>query len=251
MKDRKCHANAAPTKKVIKAKKNVTFELIRNQQLSEINESMESLITRISELNNEFSTLREELIKVKNENCQLKQIINLRIYKTNASEQYGRRKNLQIHGILESADNNDDSENILFQIATILKIKLDVYDLQMARRIGKERKYKPRPVIVRFVNYKKRNEFMFQKSKPKDNQVFPKAFITENLTLLRAKLLNYVKNHCEKKFALCHTINGNIRMKKSVECDYESSTSEKDQGIEDWLVTSTPADLFKLDIDVD
>ena len=160
-----------------------------NKGLSEINESMKTLVTQISELNNEFSTLRKELIKVKNENFQLKQII-IGIYKSNASEQYGRRKNLQMHGIPQSAEGNDDGENILFQIATILKIKLDIYDVQMACRVGKERRNKPRPVIVRFVNYKRRNEFIFQKSKLKDNKVFPKAFITENLASLRAKLLN-------------------------------------------------------------
>ena len=82
---------------------------------------------------------------------------------------------------------------------------------------------------------------MFQKSELKNN----KDFITQDLAPLQDKLLNYMKNYCEKKFVLCHTINRNIRMKKSAECDDESSPNEEDQGIGNWLVISTPDDLFK------
>ena len=79
------------------------------------------------------------------------------MYKTDALEQYGRKKNLQIHKISESANNNDDGENIAFQVAEILKIKLDVYNMQRAHCIGKEKRNKSHPVIVRFINYKKIN----------------------------------------------------------------------------------------------
>ena len=55
----------------------------------------------------------------------------------------------------------------------------------------------PRPVIARFVNYKKRNEFIYTKSKLKDLEGYTYAFITEDLTPLRSKLLHYIKANCE------------------------------------------------------
>ena len=146
------------------SKKECEFQASTNQQLSKINETLKIPIVQISELKNDVSTLRGELTKVGNENCQLKQIIKVGIYKADALEQYGCKENLQIHGILESADNSD-GEKIAFQIVKILIIKLNVFDVQKAHHIGKEWRNKLRPVFMRFVNYKKINQFMFQKSK--------------------------------------------------------------------------------------
>ena len=94
-------------------------------------------------------------------------------------------------------------------------------DLQIyVHRIGVKktsRNAKPRPVIVRFVSYQKRNEFLFEKSKLKKSMHFGNAFITEDLTPLRSKLLRYVKKECDNDFVLCHSYNGKIRMKKSAQ----------------------------------
>ena len=73
---------------------------------------------------------------------------------------------------------------------------------------------------------------------------------TEDVTPLRSKLLNYVKNHCDGEFVLCHTYNGRIRMKKSARKHGNLLTDEKDEGVGEWLMVSSPDDLFKLDIDV-
>jgi len=56
---------------------------------------------------------------------------------------------------------------------------------------------------------------MFLKSKLRSSEQFKDIFIAEDLTPMRAKLLNYIKDECKNDFVLCHTINGKIRMKKS------------------------------------
>ena len=58
---------------------------------------------------------------------------------------------------------------------------------------------------------------IFSKSKLKEcnDEKFKNAFITEDLTPLRSKLLNYMKNDCEGKLFFCHTCNSRIRRKKS------------------------------------
>ena len=54
-------------------------------------------------------------------------------------------------------------------------------------------KTKSRPIIVRFVSYKKRTEFLFCKAEIKKSPKFPNTYITEDLTQLRYKLLNMLK----------------------------------------------------------
>ena len=67
----------------------------------------------------------------------------------------------------------------------------------------------------------------------------------------RSKLLNYVKNDCEGKFVLCHTSNDRIRMKKSAIAQSVLTDGSKDEGTANWIVISSPEDLFRLDINVD
>ena len=102
------------------------------------------------------------------------------------------------------------------------------------------------------VSYKKRSEFLFAKSnlRKSTDEKFKTAFITEDITPLRSKLLNYVKNHCDGEFVLCHTYNGRIRMKKSARKHGNLLTDGKDEGVGEWLMVSSLDDLFKLDIDV-
>ena len=71
------------------------------------------------------------------------------------------------------------------------------------------------------------------------------------MTPLRAKLLHYIKHHCEDKFVLCHTINGKIRFKKfTVKEGLPLDDNGKDPGTGKWM-TVTSDELFKVGIDID
>ena len=112
---------------------------------------------------------------------------------------------------------------------------------------------KPRPIIARFVKCKHRNDVLFSKSKLQEcnDEKFKNAFITEDLTPLRSKLLNYVKNECDGKFVLCHTYNGRIRMKRSAREQGVLTNGNNNEGTGNWIGISSPDDLFHHDIDVD
>ena len=127
--------------------------------------------------------------QVKAENVRLKQALNMTNYKLDELEQYGRRETSRIHGIQESPNNKDDGEDIVLNIAKILGIELNGNDIQRAHRLGKKKKSptaKPRPIIARFVSYKMKSEFLYAKKKMKENAIYKSAFITEDLTPLRA-----------------------------------------------------------------
>ena len=126
-------------------------------------------LTTIKTLVQEVKTLKEDLkvsnLKVKNleiENARLKKATNFTLCKLDALEQYGRRENLRIYCVPKTNNNNDDGEDVVLRIAKFLQINLQGMDIQRAHRLGKKTKNierKPRPVIARFVSFKKGMRF--------------------------------------------------------------------------------------------
>ena len=85
---------------------------------------------------------------------------------------------------------------------------------------------------------------MYTKSLLKESSVYENACIAKDLTPLRARLLNYVKEECDGKFIKFRTINGNIRIMEA-ECGHINAGKNK------WLIVKLPDDLFHLGIDID
>ena len=141
------------------------------------------------------------------------------------------------------------------KLETELGINLQARDLQRAHYQEKKKvsgAAKPCPIIVRFISNKKRQEFMFAKAKLRDIKGYARVFIAEDLTQLRAKLLQFVKNDCNGDFVCCHTMNSCIRMKRlAVKAGMKLKPGERDQGIGKWLYVSSPDNLFWHNIDID
>ena len=224
-----------------------------------INNTVNELKDEIITLRHELDKAKKEVTQVKTENARLKQAINLNIYSQDDLDQHNRRENIRIYGVPESSGKRNDGEDILFQIAKELDIELDAWDVQRCHRLGRKPNRrangkwnngcaKPRRIIARFVSFKKRNEFMFTKAELKKSENFHNCFITEDLTQLRYKLLNYVKNNCNSRFFMCSSYNGKIRMKESAKTG-DASDSGKDEGRGYWVAISSPDDLFKLGFD--
>ena len=147
------------------------------------------------------------------------------------------RENILIHGVEENKD-NDDGEKVLFKIADELEFDLEDNEIQRVHRLGQKRRNNenPRPIIARFVSYKKRNEFLTNKRELKHIEGRQYVFVCEDLTPLRYKILKYTQKPCADTFTSCYTRNGNIIAKLK--------TSEN------WFTVTSP-DLFKHGIDVD
>ena len=128
---------------------------------------------------------------------------------------------------------------VLFKIADELKIDLQDNEIKRVHRPGQKRRNKenPRPIIARFVSYKKRNEFLTNKRQLKNIEGRQHVFVCEDLTPLRYKLLKYMQKSCSDTFTSCYTRNGNIKAKLK--------TTDK------WVTVTSPDDLLKHGIDVD
>ena len=190
--------------------------------------------------------------------------INSANYERDALNQYGRRESGRALDIPEEPIeydgdgkivDNEDCAQLIVDIGKVLELPIVKEDIQRAHRVGPKRKPhwdpqkkvlitpKPRPVIVKFKDYGKRMSFIKKKKSLRENaekkgvDKLKNAFIVEDLTPLRSKLLWYAKNHCNGKFKNCHTKNGRILAQTS--------------GSDKWISLSTPDEFHAHGIDID
>ena len=186
-----------------KEENSIFFSDKDRQQLQKIKKTVKLLMDELQSLNSELAESKSLVNAVKAENAQLKHALNLTNFKLDNLEQYGGREKLKIHNIPEPLTNIEDGEEKVLKLAEALKINLSSIEIQRAHRLGKKKmNMKPRPIIVRFQSYKKRSEFLYRKSNLKNHEEFHNAFISEDLTPTRAKLLRYLKEECNNNFVL-------------------------------------------------
>ena len=167
---------------------------------------------------------------------EMVQKTNLLVFQLDRQEQY-IRENILIYGVEENKEDDDDRGKVLFKIADELEIDLKDNEIQRVHRLGQKRRNNenPRPIIAKFVSYKKETSFLLTNGNSKISK--EDVFVCEDLTPLRYKLLKYMQKSCSDTLTSCYTRNGNI---KAI-----LKTSEK------WVTVTSPDDLFKHGIDVD
>ena len=112
-------------------------------------------------------------------------------YGTVKLEQYFPRENLPIVRYDEEANETEDVlEANIIKLAGDIGMELKPDGLSVAHRMGKP-KERGRPVIVRFCHRKKKYEVIRWKQKLKGKQ--RKVYVNDDLTSLKAKMMNLVK----------------------------------------------------------
>ena len=198
----------------------------------------DDFLSKIKEINKENRYLRrnmkiceETLNKIGNQQT-------IREKQLDELEQYGRRQNLEIHGI--PLVDNEDTNKIVQNVAKALNVQLNKSDISTSHRLLNSsvtnhqlpkhhdqppvvRANQPPPIIVRFCNRDKRNEMFNKRSKLKSvsNMISPKPHheflvMRENLTKSRKSLFNEatkVKNALRYQFLW--TWRGQILLRKN------------------------------------
>ena len=67
---------------------------------------------------------------------------------------------------------------------------------------------------------------------------------------MRAKLLRYVKEECDGRFAKVHAINGKIITKETSNENNDDDKSDENGNVM-WLKIETPDDLHRYGVDID
>ena len=101
------------------------------------------------------------LKKKKQVRDEMVQKTNLLVFQLDRQEQY-IKENILLYGVEENKEDNDDGEKVLFKIADDLEIDLEDNEIQRVHRLGQKRRNNenPRPIIARFVSYKKETSFL-------------------------------------------------------------------------------------------
>lgn len=102
--------------------------------------------------------------------------------KQDSLEQYQRRQCLRIFGVPE--EEREDTDKIAMEVAAKIGVTLEERDIDRSHRVGR-RGERPRPVIVKFVSYRKRREVFINKKLLKGSNIT----VREDLTQARHKLL--------------------------------------------------------------
>ena len=157
---------------------------------------------------------------VKNINA-LHASVNISSYQRDELEQYGRKESFRAVDVPEEPIKYDEEGEIIetedcaavaMEAAELLGITLKRKDIQRAHRVGRRRvpqvnkrtglleTPKPRQIIIKLKDYGKRTDIVLNKKNLKTNaknkcQKFEEAFIVEDLTPLRSKLLWYTKTN--------------------------------------------------------
>ena len=182
--------------------------------LSEI-KNLGCLVNKVNELE-DYKLVNgrvTDALKEDNENLRLK--IDTFDEKIDDLEQRRRNDCLLIHGVKEGDDDNTDDLSLEI-IKDKLGVDLALDDIQRSHRVGakpstretrSKKKIKYRPIIVRFLNWRKRNEVFRAKSKLKGLGLA----ITESLTKYRYELLQKATDNYGK--GNVWTIDGRVTTK--------------------------------------
>ena len=192
---------------------------LKEQMIAEMKILMSEMQKSIQFMSDKFDNVVEELNYLKEENKKSKAEIqllqkanrNLQEQLTNIGktyskdnlklddlEQYGRRQNLEFHGIPYKP--NENTDYLIQQMAKKLNVKLDEKDISISHRLPTRHeqqegeKLKSPPIIVKFCCQKKRNEIYDKRKNVLQIKDFgipemTELFINENLTAYRKSLL--------------------------------------------------------------
>ena len=145
--------------------------------ISEV-KAISSLVNRVQELENCKAINERVTSELSDENKRLNQRINEMEIQVDDQEQRSRNGCLLIHGVEEQDDDNTD--NIALEIINKdLEVELTIDGIQRSHRVGPRKsnrntrssKSKPRPIIVRFANGRKRREVFLSKRKLKGKNI--------------------------------------------------------------------------------
>lgn len=150
---------------------NLIKETVTNSVVTELQKTIE--------FNNEvISELKTALVK-RDEKIEALEA------KVDELEQYQRRQCLRIFGVEEQEA--EDTDKLVMEVGKRIGVDVNVMDIDRSHRIGRRDvgNDRPRPIIVKFVSYRKRSEVF------KNKRLLKKTGVTirEDLTRIRHNIL--------------------------------------------------------------
>ena len=101
---------------------------------SDVSSGYDDLSTKYDKISLENQRLSEEIMHMQNNIASLKKRASSSVIQLDNLQQYGRRKNLEIHGI--PVTKNESTYEIVKKVASILSVNLDSKDISTSHRLS-------------------------------------------------------------------------------------------------------------------
>lgn len=176
-----------------------------------------------------------------NENRLLAAVTTL-TYENDRLQQYSRRESVRVFGIApEEGETAEQVEQKVMGVFREAGADIKEEDIAAVHRVGKAGAG-VRPILVKFVSRRKRQEVMAKKKSLKGKEGFLRVYVNDDLTPLRAKLLALVKRLDDVDKAW--TVGGRIHCTKKTPLGLAPGASQRPV-----VIIDTPDDLFKLGVE--
>ena len=215
-----------------------------NEQLQKI-DKLETHMEKICQITARFVELEEAMAfqnklleDLRKENATLKsEILDCRIQAklhADKNEQYSRRENIRISGVVE--ENNENLDEIVKSLSTHLEVELKVEEISACHRVGQKKPNVSRPILLKLSNRRKKEDILkAAKSKAKGKPALRKVYFNEDLTDIRSKMCAYARKCSQVRNVATH--NGKI-----ICYLHEKSSAGRNKTV----LISSPEDLAKL-----
>lgn len=166
-------------------------QMLKDTFRGEIVELVNSVVDGVLKgLHEKMSSLESANSSLLQENTALSKRVAVLEKQVEQSEQYSRRNNLRISGLVEDTEAPENTDDIIMKMASDIGSDLQLADVDRSHRVGdpKKARVRPREIIVKFATYRSRQDFYRRRISLKDKG-YQGVFINEDLTRCRSNLL--------------------------------------------------------------
>ena len=175
-----------------------------NERIDSLEQKMNDVQTKIESID---PTRGSELAVARNEYQEqelekLRMITQRTAWETDRQQQYSRKENIRVYGIIETED--EDTSDLIVQLANDIGVKITRNDVSVSHRLGRKQA-KPRPIIAKFVRREIKDEIMkkkknlARKTKEETDRGELNIYVNDDLTNLRMKMKNVLVEDPEVK----------------------------------------------------
>lgn len=205
--DSELEVGSLAVQKSILAKVNSLLELkskIENIEtsVSFMAENYDVLIKELAEVRAENGKLRTELAAVKAQSNATKDLADTLACQVAELDQYGRRVNMEIHGLTPDTDlSKENIAQVLQNVAKDIGVEYRHGEIHQAHRLQQRNDGKPPAIIVQFYSKQSRDDWIEKRRRAKLTKKNNKVYFNENMcpqyrlllkeAKLRASTYNY------------------------------------------------------------
>ena len=189
------------------------FKAVVNQRLNEHEKAQEFINSRFEDIELQNDHLNRDMDVMRESVEDREEVIQQLLSRVDELEQYLRRECLVLSGVEENPHETEDVDEIVLDVFS-QKLAVEIltnndirrcYKLKSRRpRHSTVERQSPRPIIIKFVSYRKRQEVFISKKKLKGSRLV----LTESLTATRQAVLAKAKQAFEVRN--CWTNDGRI-----------------------------------------